>query len=300
LTLEQLRIFVAVAEREHMTRAAEALGLVQSGVSVAVAALETEHNVHLFHRVGRRVELTEAGREFLADARDVLAHAAAAELKLTDIGGLRRGTLSIHASQTIGAYWLPARLAAFRDAYPAIEVRLAIGNTAQVTAAVGAGTAELGFVEGEIDEPTLSDRALEGDRLAVVIAASEGAPITDALSATDILAMRWVLREQGSGTRAEFESELRRRGIDPKALDVVLELPSNEAVRSAVLAGAGATAISELVVSPGLHYGSLRQLSFEMPHRPFHILRHKERCRTKAADVFLDKMLCRRFQACPL
>jgi DNA-binding transcriptional LysR family regulator len=288
MTLEQLRIFVAVAEREHMTRAAEALGIVQSAVSAAIAALESEHAVHLFHRVGRRVELTEAGRVFLAEARDVLARAIAAESTLADMGGLKRGTLSIHASQTIGTYWLPARLAAFRKAYPAIEIRLAIGNTTQVAAAVIAGTAELGFVEGEIDQPALSDRSIEGDRLAVVIATGEAPARNGKLTAADILAMDWVLREPGSGTRAEFEAELRRRKIDPKALKVVLELPSNEAVRSAVLAGAGATAISELVVGPGLRYGGLSRLDFEMPQRPFHILRHKERYRSRAADALLE------------
>lgn len=64
MTLEQLRIFVAVAEREHMTRAAEALGLVQSAVSAAIAALESRHGTPLFHRIGRRIELTDAGRLF--------------------------------------------------------------------------------------------------------------------------------------------------------------------------------------------------------------------------------------------
>jgi DNA-binding transcriptional LysR family regulator len=151
-----------------------------------------------------------------------------------------------------------------------------------------AGTAELGFVEGEIDQPALSDRSIEGDRLAVVIATGEAPARNGKLTAADILAMDWVLREPGSGTRAEFEAELRRRKIDPKALKVVLELPSNEAVRSAVLAGAGATAISELVVGPGLRYGGLSRLDFEMPQRPFHILRHKERYRSRAADTLLE------------
>jgi DNA-binding transcriptional LysR family regulator len=286
MTLEQLRIFVAVAEREHMTRAAEALGVVQSAASAAIAALESEHDVQLFHRVGRRIELTEAGRVFLAEARAVLARAQAAELALAELGGLKRGTLSIHASQTIGTYWLPARLARYRKTHPAIDVQLAIGNTAQVAAAVVAGTAELGFVEGEVDEPALSAKPIHGDRLAVVVAAGEAAQ-PGKLTAADILAMDWVLREPGSGTRAEFEAELKRRKIDPAALKVVLELPSNEAVRSAVLAGAGATAISELVVAPGLRYGTLTRLDFDLPQRAFHILRHKERYRSRAADALL-------------
>src|SRR5215475_3015360 len=97
MTVEQLRIFVAVAERQHVTQAARALNLAQSAVSHAIATLETRHNTNLFDRVGRRIELTEAGRVFLAEARAVLARADAAELALSEFGGLKRGTLSIHA-----------------------------------------------------------------------------------------------------------------------------------------------------------------------------------------------------------
>ena len=80
MTLEQLRVFVAVAERQHVTRAAEALNIAQSAVSASIAALEGRHGAKLFHRVGRRIELTEAGALFLAEARAVLARAESAEL----------------------------------------------------------------------------------------------------------------------------------------------------------------------------------------------------------------------------
>ncbi len=85
MTLDQLRIFVAVAERQHVTRAAEALNLVQSAVSAAINALETRHAVKLFHRVGRGIELTEAGSVFFGEARAVLARAQAAELVLANL-----------------------------------------------------------------------------------------------------------------------------------------------------------------------------------------------------------------------
>jgi DNA-binding transcriptional LysR family regulator len=146
MTLEQLRVFVAVAERQHVTRAAEALNLAQSAASAAVATLEARHGTKLFHRVGRGIELTEAGGLFLIEARAVLARAAAAELVLSDLGGLKRGTLAVHASQTIASYWLPRHLVAFRRAHPGIDIRLAIGNTAQVAAAVHQGAADIGFI----------------------------------------------------------------------------------------------------------------------------------------------------------
>src|SRR5215470_10628357 len=104
MTLEQLRVFVAVAERLHVTKAARALNLAQSAASHAIAALEGRYDTKLFNRVGRRIELTEVGQIFLMEARAVLAQAEVAQLALSEYGNLKRGTLSIQASQTIAGY----------------------------------------------------------------------------------------------------------------------------------------------------------------------------------------------------
>ena len=156
MTLEQLRIFVGVAEREHVTRAAEALNVTQSVASAAIAALEARHRVPLFNRVGRGIELTEAGRVFLDEARAVLGRTATAELVLSEFSGLKRGTLRVVASQTIASYWLPARLAEFHRRHPLIALELAIDNTEGAAERVLDGRAELGFVEGQIDSPALA------------------------------------------------------------------------------------------------------------------------------------------------
>src|ERR1700676_1922797 len=168
MTLEQLRIFVAVAERQHVTQAARSLNLAQSAASHAIAALESQHDTKLFDRVGRRIELTEAGHVFLAEARAVLARAEAAELALSEFGGLKRGTLSVQASQTIASYWLPRHLVAFRRAYPQIQIRLAIGNTAQVAAAVESRIADLGFVEGTVHNERLTSATVAHHQLVIV------------------------------------------------------------------------------------------------------------------------------------
>ena len=138
MTLEQLRVFVAVARHQHVTRAAAELGLAQSAASAAIAALEARHKIKLFHRVGRSIALTEAGELFLTEARAVLARAETAEQRLSDLGGLKRGRLRLRASQTIAGYWLPRHLADFRRAYPGISIDLDIGNTSDAAAAVQA------------------------------------------------------------------------------------------------------------------------------------------------------------------
>jgi DNA-binding transcriptional LysR family regulator len=99
-----------------------------------------------------------------------------------------------------------------------------------------------------------------------------------------------VLREKGSGTRQVFEEALRKRGIDPATLDVVMELPSNEAVRSVVEAGAGATVISRLVVADKLSGGALVELRFQCADRRYLALRHGDRHRGRAESALLDMM----------
>jgi DNA-binding transcriptional LysR family regulator len=286
MTLEQLRIFVAVAEREHVTRAAADLNLTQSATSAAVAALEHRYDTKLFDRVGRRIELTEAGRLFLNEARAVLARAAAAETLLTDLAGLKRGALSLAASQTIGNYWLPPLMQRYQERYPGIALSLRIGNTEQVAGWIHETSAELGLIEGEIDDPTLGAAQVAEDEMVLVVGIDHPWAGRAAVTPEELPDTPWVLREPGSGTRSIFESWLATAGLKPEQLTIGMELPSNEAVRSAVEAGAGATVISRLVVSAMLRAGSLIAVPLPLPKRRFYALRHKERHVTHAERAF--------------
>lgn len=270
MTLEQLRIFIAVAEREHVTRAAAALGLTPSAVSAAITALEARHGVVLFDRIGRGIALTGAGREFLAEARAVLARAEAAEAVLTDLAGLRRGRLCLAASQTIGNYWLPPLMHRYRLAHPGIELRLFIGNSRQVAAQVAEGVVDLGFVEAEVTADELAIEAVAADALLLVASPALAGAVAD------LAALPWVCREPGSGTRAAMDAFLTARGIGVADLSR-LELPSNEAVRGAVEAGAGLAVLSRLVVASALEAGRLIVIDAALPARAFHALRHRGR-----------------------
>ncbi|OBV41055.1 LysR family transcriptional regulator [Janthinobacterium psychrotolerans] len=290
MTLDQLRIFVEVAQRQHLTQAAAALFLSPSAVSSSIKALEEHYGTALFHRIGRRIELSEAGRIFLAGAQRTLASVRAAENMLSELGEMRRGTLAIHASQTIASYWLPRLLVQFRQTYPAIDLTLEVGNTDSVAQAILLGGADLGFIEGDIDEPSLAIEAVGEDQLVVVVAPdhpwSAGVP----LAAADLVQAQWILRETGSGTRSAFEKALSDMGVPVAAMQVALSLPSNEAVRSAVMAGPFATAISELVVASHVQAGLLARAALVLPARGFSMLRHPERHRSRAALAFEELM----------
>ena len=287
MTLEQLRIFVMVAETLNMRAAAGRLHLTQPAVSAAIAALEERHDTRLFDRVGRGLELNGAGRAFLPEAQAVLAQAGQALQTLGDLAGLVRGELRLAASQTVATYWLPARMARFAARYPGITLSLQAGNTAQAAAAVAAGEADLGFVEGTVDDAQLSARKTGEDRLALY--AAKDHPLGGRLlGRDDLAAAAWVLREKGSGTRGHLARCLIDRfGLDPGALDVRLELPSNGAVLEAAAAGGLITAVSDLAAGPRAAAGLIGELDCRLAARDFHLLQSRARRPGRAAQAFI-------------
>jgi DNA-binding transcriptional LysR family regulator len=277
MNLDQLRVFVAVAEHGHVTRAAEGLGISQSAASAAIKALESACGVGLFNRVGRGIELSHVGRRFLPEAKAVLDRASAARLFLENVSQIVSGAVSIAASQTIASYWLPRRLAAFHDIHPAVRLDVTIGNTRQVQAAVMDGLADVGLVEGRTHSDLLKRVRVDADRLVMVFAPGSGGATRGEGRPVDMAAFRWIVRERGSGTREGLEDYLARQGKSLDDLQVCLVLPSNEAIRQAVEAGAGAALISELVVADSIARGAVEAADLQLPDREFVLITHMDR-----------------------
>lgn len=145
MELRQLEHFVAVAEEEHFTRAAERLAVSQSGLSASVRALEQELRTPLFSRTTRSVRLTEAGRALLVEAERTLAGARAARDAVDAVRGLSRGTLSVGVEQCVAGVSLPRLLAAFHREHPQMEIRLRQEGTASLVEGVAGGRLDVAF-----------------------------------------------------------------------------------------------------------------------------------------------------------
>lgn len=290
VTLEQLRVFVAVAEHLHVTNAAYQLNMTQSAASASIAALESRCAIQLFNRVGRRIELTAEGGRFLVEAKAVLRRVSEAELVLDELSDFRRGTLILHVGQTIANYWLPPILYRFRQLYPDIQTEVRIGNTAQVVSAVLEGAAHVGMIAGDIEHANLEKSAVDTDQMFLVVGVEHPAGRDLNFTPDRFATTPWIVRERGSSMRRDFESLVTGFGVDLSTIPIALELPSNEAVRQAVEANAGASIISNLLVDKDLRAGRLRQLNLPLPKRHFLVLRHRERYRSRAADVLVDMM----------
>jgi DNA-binding transcriptional LysR family regulator len=287
MTLDQLRVFVEVAERGHVTRAAEALKMSQSAASAAIAALEDLYQIQLFDRVGRGIQLTEAGRIFLREARAVLDRASMASAVLRDLAGSPASPIALAASQTIASYWLPRRLAAFHAANPRVRLNVVIRNTREVETAVAEGEVSIGLVEGPTQHPALLRTRLDQDQMVLVVAAARAPLARPSSGRVDLRALNWVIREPGSGTRRGLEDLAARQGLSLDDLNIFLVLPGNEAVREAVESGAGATVISRHVVASAIAAGTLVEIPLELPQREFALVRHRERHATLAQKALV-------------
>lgn len=291
MTLDQLRIFIAAAEREHVTRAAEALDLTQSSVSATIASLERELGAKLFSRIGRGIALTEAGLLLLSEARAILDRVQSATLAVRELSDLKRGRITIKASQTIANHFLPQKLVRFHEAYPGITLAVLIGNSTEVARAVVNGEVEVGVIEDEVPESeakTLIAEKVADDRLAIIVAASHPWGSGHVPAVQELASATWVLREKGSGTRAVLDRYLAAQGVNLGLLRIALELPSNEAILSAVSAGSGITILSESVCASSIKTGRVAQLTTDLGVRPFYVVQHADRYRSRAVTALLE------------
>lgn len=145
MELRHLQHFVAVAEEQHFTRAAERLMVSQSGLSASIRSLERELQTPLFVRTTRRVALTEAGRALLGEAERILAQVRAAHEAVAAVQGVLRGTLSLGTEQCIAGVHVAGLLAAFRRRHPDVEIRLRQAGSGALAEEVAAGRLDLAF-----------------------------------------------------------------------------------------------------------------------------------------------------------
>ncbi|MBI4784322.1 MAG: LysR family transcriptional regulator [Oscillatoriophycideae cyanobacterium NC_groundwater_1537_Pr4_S-0.65um_50_18] len=301
MTLEQLRIFLAVAEQLHFTRAAEELYITQPAVSAAIHCLEEEYGVKLFHRVGRRVEIADAGKLLQIEAQKILEQVALTERGLRELNNLQQGELRVGSSLTIGNYWLPEKISKFKQQYPGIRVHCTLANAEEICAGTATGLFDIGLVTGEVKptlRQTLEQEVVGSDRLQIVVGTSHPWFKQVKIPVESLPKTAWVMREPGSGAQQMLEQALQSWGIALEALEVVLVLSSSEMVKAVVESGVGAAAIPELMVKKELKLATLRSIQVfgTSSKQPLNIvqsvlkLKHRERFQTRVAIAF-EQML---------
>ncbi len=261
-TLRQLEVFLATARHENVSRAADELAMSQSAASGSLKELEQQFAVQLFDRVGKRLQLSELGRQLRAQAESLLQQAQEFEQALS--GGQTVGSLRIGATLTIGNYMAVALIAAFRQQFPTAEVTLEVANTATIARRVADFELDLGMIEGEVNSPQLETTHWRDDTLQVFAAPSHPLAGKRRVSDAQLKAQQWIVREPGSGTRQTFDRAMHGLLSD---LDIVMELQHTEAIKRAVEAGLGVGCLSSISLVDAFARGSL--VPIHVPQRDF-------------------------------
>lgn len=263
MTLDQLRVFLAVAEYLHFTRAADALYVTQPAVSASIQNLEIEYGVKLFHRLGRRIELTEAGKLLFIEAPKILDQVALTERVLKELSNLQRGELKIGSSLTIGNYWLPTKISEFQRDYPQININCTLANSEEICLGTATGKFDLGLVEGEVKpdlEEVLSQEEIGHDRLLIVIGKQHPWFNLESIKLSDLYQTDWIMRESGSGTQQRLEEALINWGINPPNLKTTLIFNTGEMIKAVLEDSQAAAGISELMVKKEIKLGTLKPI----------------------------------------
>ena len=254
----RLRVFRIVAEELSFTRAAERLFLTQPAVTMQVKNLEEDLGLRLFDRTGQKIALTAAGRLLNTYARRIADLCAEAEQKIAALKGETRGQLALGASTTIAQYLLPRLAGDFLNAFPAIQLSILSGNTADVVGALIDGRIALGLIEGPPLRPDVKCETFVEDEILLVVPPSHEWASGGPVDTTVLKSARIILRERGSGTRQVVEDALRRARLDVKKLHVVLDLDSTESIKSAIAAGLGIGFVSRWALGKELALGLLK------------------------------------------
>jgi len=239
-TFRQLEIFEAIARHRSFTRAADSLYLTQPTVSMQVRKLTDAVGVPLVEQVGKKIMVTEAGQDLALAARDIFAILDRFEMRVAERRGLQRGHLRLVAITT-ASYFAPRLLGEFGRRYPGIELSLRVTNREQVLASIAENLDDL-YILGQPPEDIEVVATPFMDNPLVVIAAPDH-PLAGerAISLARLAAEPWLMREAGSGTRKAIERLFEAQGLEIRPR---LALGSNEAIKQAVLAGLGISALS--------------------------------------------------------
>ena len=283
-TFRQLRVFSEVARHLSFARAAQVLHLTPPAVTMQVKELEGHVGMPLFERNGRKVALTTVGEYMLVYARKVLATLKDAEDAAARLQKLETGTLVIGMVST-AKYFLPHLLAEFRREHGSIDIRLAVSNREQLVKMLHANEVDIAIMGRPPKE--LATRAEPFAAHPHVFVAPVDHPLAQAghVPASLLREYDFIVREQGSGTRAALEKFLLDEHVE---LRVIMEMASNETIKQAVMAGMGLSFLSLHTIGLELSNKLLAVLDVEGAPvvRAWNVVHTQSKLLSPAAEAF--------------
>jgi DNA-binding transcriptional LysR family regulator len=287
----ELQVFLAAAEQENFSFAARKLHMSQPSVSFQIQSLEQQLKVQLFQRIGHRIQLTQAGRDLLPLANEMMNLSCqieeALEIMQSEIGGL----LNIGCTTTPGRYILPPLIGAFRKLYPAVQCIVeTTTDRANMEEKLLAKETQFAIFGLPPKNKRLVCWPIMVDDLVLIVPSNHRFADRSSVTPEELIGGEWVMREPTSATRQLIFSNFAERQIDPESLKVVMELGCPEAVVVAVENGCGISIVSRVAVCRSMLLGSLKIIPIEgmSMRREILLARNPSGTCTRVQDRFRD------------
>jgi DNA-binding transcriptional LysR family regulator len=270
VTLTQLNAFLAVVRRGSVTAAADELVVTQPSVSAAVAALERELGAKLTERDGRGLRPTAAGRAYVPYAEHVLGLLEQGGRAAREAVEDARRTLRVSAVATAGEHFVPLLIKVFAEKHPELIISLDVGSRADVFQRLVEREVDVGITGRVPDDPWLSGEAFAPNDLVLVTACSDPLAKRTTIEVEELGDCTWLVREEGSGSRALCLRYLAANSLSPK----LLTLGSNGAIRQAARVGLGIALMPRIAVEVELQHGLLCEVNVlaPLPRRAWHVV----------------------------
>lgn len=295
MTLKQLEVFVAVAETCSFSRGAEKACITQSTASQHIQGLEEELGIRLFDRGRGGALLTEAGKLFFGRARKILSECSESRSAVRRFLGMEDVILKVGASNIPGTCLIPSALGRFQAACPRVRLEVSQGDSRSVVQQLAAEDIELGFIGGRYEDDRIHFEEMGNDTIVCAVSSDRNDVAKKSLSQAELCKVPLVVREQGSGTQKAVYEALAKTWINRESLRIVAVLGSSEAVKRALLEGAGYAFVSSMSIGEELSRGLLKTVRIPglTITRKFYAAHRSSRELSPAATAFLALMLAK-------
>jgi DNA-binding transcriptional LysR family regulator len=286
--LQQFRIFQAVAKNGGFYRAAKDVHLSQPGISISIKKLEEELGVTLFERLGRSIQLTEAGKIVDDHVARVMGTLAEMRHAIERLKGLETGQLRCGAATTVGIYLLPKLLVQFKQRFPKIETHLSIERSAKIEERVLSNELDLGFVGDSFGKASrLETRASFRDELVLIVTRNHKLARFRKVSAKKLDTLPLILGPKDSYTRKIIEKNLDIAHIPYRC---IMEVENTEVIKAAVAAELGISIISLARIQQEVKTGLLKPVRIAgfAIGRQFKLIMNKARNPSSSLTAFLE------------
>lgn len=292
MNYEKLKTFLVVAEKKSFSEAAKLLFVTQPTITAQIKALEEELGTKLFERTTKKVEMTQSATILLNYAREIIRLNDTAFKEIMEIEDKVYGELSMGCSFTIGEYILPDFLKRFKEMYPLIQISVDITNSTNIVSNIKDQRIDIGLIETPIEDSAIIVEPFLEDELILIASPSYFSSKGITISVDKLKELPLIIREKGSGTRTVANQYLKQSGINEEDLNIVMELGSTEAIKSAVESGLGVSIISKSAIKKEQELNLLsayqvKNISFS---RFFYIAYGKNQVLKSTTDLFIEKL----------